>query len=165
MPGATKAQRAATAQRRTQAIALRLAGVDYQSIADQLGYASRGAACTDIQRALEQALVEQARDAEVLRQQELLRLDRIQAGVWKNALAGDPRSAEVALKVVDRRCKLLGLDAPARLELITMGAIEAAIADLERQLGEGAPPVDRGIVELVGGGEAGAVAAPPGASG
>ena len=133
--GTSRAQRAATAQRRTQAIALRLAGVDFESIATRLGYASRGAECTDINRALEQSLAEQARDGEVLRQAELLRLDRLQAGVWTQALAGDPRSAEVALKVIDRRCKLLGLDAPARVELMTMGAIEAEIERLSAELG------------------------------
>lgn len=153
---ASRAQRAATAQRRTQAIALRLAGLDFETIATRLGYASRGAACNDINRALEQSLAEQARDVEVLRQAELLRLDRLQAGVWTKALAGDPRSAEVALKVIDRRCKLLGLDAPQRFEVLTMDAVEAEIARLSAELGEttGGVPTEQAGGGLLDGAEA-----------
>lgn len=155
---ASKAQRVTTAQRRRQAVMMRLAGADYELIARQLGYASRGAACTDIQRALEVSLEEQARDAEVLRQQELLRLDRIQAGVWPAAIAGDTKSADIALKIIDRRCRLLGLDAPTRLEVVSMGAVEAEIERLSKQLGE----ADRGVPNepsvngLLGGPEVGA---------
>jgi len=113
---ASKAQRAKTAQRRAQAIALRLAGASYEQIAQQLGYASRSAAYTDIDRALRKGLAEQERDGALLRQQELERLDRLQAGIWPRAISGDYRAADTALRIIDRRCKLLGLDAPQRVE-------------------------------------------------
>jgi hypothetical protein len=38
------------------------------------------------------------------------RLDDLQEGIWDKALAGDSRAVEVALKVLERRAKLLGLD-------------------------------------------------------
>lgn len=140
---ASKAQRAATAERRAKAVALRLAGADYETIAQKLGYAHRGAACQDITRALEASLAEQTRDADMLRQAELLRLDRLQAGAWMAAIGGDPRSIDVVLKVIDRRCKLLGLDAPQRHEVISIDAIDAEIARLSAELGRSeARPAD-----------------------
>jgi hypothetical protein len=102
---ASKAQRAKTAERRGKAVAMRTAGLDYDTIAQRLGYASRGAAHTDITRALEANVAETTRNAEVLREAELLRLDRLQAGVWPAAAAGDPRAIDTALRIIDRRSK------------------------------------------------------------
>lgn len=156
---ASKAQQAVTAKRRSDAIQLRLAGADYDTIATRLGYASRGAAYTDINRALEQRMAEQRQSADVLRRQELERLDRLQTGVWVAAVAGDTKSAEVALRIIDRRIKLLGLDAPVKVSVLTMDAIEAEIARLTEELGvdDGEVPREPGGDELaVGPAEAGA---------
>jgi hypothetical protein len=131
---ASRAQRAKTAQRRTEAIKLRLAGVDFDTIAARLGYASRGAACTDINRALEQAVAEQTASADVLRHEELQRLDRLQAGLWTAAAGGDTKAVDSVLRIIDRRCKLLGLDAPQRHEVITMDAVEAEIKRLTAEM-------------------------------
>lgn len=135
---ASKAQRAVTAERRSKAIALRLAGADYEAIATRLGYASRGAAYTDIDRAMQSAVAEQEQEAAVLRQVELARLDRLQAGIWTTALAGNLKAVDTTIKIIDRRCKLLGLDAPQRLEVLTRDVVEAEIARLTAELGEAA---------------------------
>lgn len=111
-----KAQRARTAQRRNQAIQLRLAGAEWQQIADTLGYSDRAAANKDVTRALDAAVREQDASAEVLRETELQRLDRLQRGLWTAAIAGDPRAVETVLRVMDRRMKLLGLDIPPDVE-------------------------------------------------
>lgn len=132
---ASKAQRAATAERRGKAVAMRLAGLDYETIANRLGYASRGAACQDITRALEANVAEQNRNADVLRQEELQRLNRLQAGVWQAAVSGDTKAVDTALRIIDRRCKLLGLDAPVRHEVVTLDAIDAEIRRLTAELG------------------------------
>lgn len=128
---ASKAQRALTAQRRADAIALKLAGADWAAIARQLGYSGAAAACKDVTRALEAATREQREQAEMLRQVELARLDRIQVGLWTAAAAGDPRAAEVVLKVIAQRIKLLGLDAvpPPRIEEAksVVGALAASL--------------------------------------
>lgn len=113
----SKAQKAQTAERRRKAITLRLAGMDWQSIADQLGYADRGAACKDVNRALEANLAEQSQAADTLREVETLRLDRLQAAAWPSAVKGDLKAIETVLKVIDRRVKLQGLDMPLRAEL------------------------------------------------
>jgi hypothetical protein len=49
------------------------------------------------------------RRAEAIRLEEL-RLDELQEGIWPRALNGDPRSVEVALKVLERRARMSGLD-------------------------------------------------------
>jgi len=141
---ASKAQRAATAERRSKAVAMRLAGMDYDTIVIRLGYSDRGAACKDITRALEANVAEQNRTVDVLRQAELQRLDRLQAGMWTAAAGGDSRAVETVLRIIDRRCKLLGLDAPVRHEVVTLDAIEAEIRRLSTELGESAGGVEAG---------------------
>lgn len=130
---ASKAQRAKTADRRGKAIALRLAGMDWQTIADRLDYSSRAAACVDVNRALEANLAEQSQAADTLREIESLRLDRLQAAAWPAAVKGDLKAIETVLKVIDRRIKLNGLDAPQRTELTGLGggAIQVTGAPLD----------------------------------
>lgn len=137
---ASKAQRAATAERRGKAIAMRLAGLDYETIAKRLGYrGGRGAACKDIERALVANIAAQRTSTEEYREVELLRLDRLQAASWQAAAAGDLRSIETVLRIIDRRCKLLGLDAPVRAEVVTLDYLDAAIREAEAALGGRAP--------------------------
>ncbi|KAB7850133.1 hypothetical protein [Streptomyces mobaraensis] len=131
---ASKAQQAATAERRTKAIAMRLAGVDFETIAERLGYASRGAATKDLIRALEIRHAEQGAQAEVLRSVEAQRLDRLQAAAWALALQGDLKAIETVVRIIDRRCRLLGLDAPARMEVLSIDAIDEQIRLLTDQL-------------------------------
>lgn len=131
---ASKAQRANTAERRKKAITLRLAGMDWQSIADQLGYSTRGAAWTDVTRALEANLAEQTQAADTLREVESLRLDRLQAAAWPSAVKGDLKAIETVLKVIDRRAKLHGLDHPVRTEVTGAdgGPLAVSTADPDR---------------------------------
>jgi hypothetical protein len=49
------------------------------------------------------------RRAEAIRLEEQ-RLDELQEGIWDKALKGDARAVEVALKVLERRARMLGLD-------------------------------------------------------
>ncbi|MFI7608899.1 hypothetical protein ACIBTV_27815 [Micromonospora sp. NPDC049366] len=140
---ASRAQQAQTAKRRRDAIQLRLAGADWDTIAERLGYASRGAACTDVTRAMEKAAAEAVRDADVLRQVELDRINRLQLAYWPKAIGGDTDAARVVQWCIDRRAKLTGLDAPIKHQVVTMGAIEAAIAELEAQL----PPAARDALD------------------
>ncbi|MGW2936063.1 hypothetical protein ACWDA7_30395 [Streptomyces sp. NPDC001156] len=131
---ASKAQQAKTADRRAKAIALRLAGVDWQTIADRLDYSDRGAACKDVTRALERNLVEEAQQVAVLRQVTVERYDRLQAAYWPKALRGDIKAAEIVLKVLAQRAKIEGTDAPQKVEVLTIDAIDAQIAALREQL-------------------------------
>ncbi len=53
-----------------------------------------------------------AEAVEEYRELELARLDALQAAHWPQAVAGSVRSADLVLRVIDRRIKLLGLDQP-----------------------------------------------------
>lgn len=132
----TIAKRADTADRRRKAIEMRIAGHHWQDIADTLHYASKGAAHTDVTRALEQAVAELAIPLEGYRQLELDRLDTMQTALWPKVLSGDTKAIDTTLRLMDRRAKLLGLDAPQRMEVVTLDAVDAAIADLTRQLAD-----------------------------
>lgn len=135
---ASKAQRAKTAERRAKAIALKLAGLEYQAIADRLGYASRSAAYTDIKRALDANLAQVSESVEDLRTFELMRLDRLQAAAWPAAANGDPRLIETVLKIMaERRRYVRGLEAPAQSE-VTLDYIDDLIRAAEEDLGRGA---------------------------
>jgi hypothetical protein len=155
---ASRAQRAKTAERRKVAIDMRMAGASWDQIAEKLDYSSRGAACQDVNRALEANIAEQATVVEVLRETELQRLDILWADAWAvlkrehvtvshgkvvyDDRTGEPmlddgpvlQAVNTLLKIQERRAKYLGLDAPTKVEAITVDAIDAEIARLAAEL-------------------------------
>ena len=76
------------------------------------------------------------RSVEEYRVLQRTRLDELMATYLPNALAGDHKSAEFVMKVLDRQAKLEGLDAPTKHEVLTLDAIDAEIRKLEAILGE-----------------------------
>jgi transposase-like protein len=104
------------AERRRRAVEMSLIGHTYQAIADELGYANRGT----VHRIVKAALADHEMDSvDELRQLELDRLDTLQYAYWAQALAGDHAAANIVLKVMDRRLKLLTLPVawdPSRVE-------------------------------------------------
>jgi hypothetical protein len=104
---ASEKQRATTAERRRRAVAMRFAGVDYETIAERLGYAGRAAACKDVQRALAPNIAEDAAPStDEARALELMRLDRLQAAAWPAVLKGDLRAIDTVVRIIATRAKL-----------------------------------------------------------
>ncbi|MEU8276479.1 hypothetical protein ACFYOK_36005 [Microbispora bryophytorum] len=134
------ARKVVIAQRRTKAVQLRLAGLSYAAIKEQLGYASAGAASKDVTRALREAARAQQESAEELLQIEIDRLDRVMAGLWPKAIAGDTKAAEVVEKLIYRRSTLLGLDLINR-NGIDDGDTVSLLGSLFQQLQEKHRPV------------------------
>jgi len=102
--------RALASARKCRAIQLKLQGLTYQQIADELGYTSRGTVYKIIRTAQAAQLtgaVEEHLDIEVSR------LNALQAAVWPAAMSGDLRALVVAARIIDARCRLLGLIGPA----------------------------------------------------
>ena len=97
--------------RQRQALELRLGGAPYHSIASALGYATAYGAQLAIEAALKKTLQEPAED---VRKIELERLDALLLAVWGKARKGDYFAIDAALKILARRAKLLGLDAPVK---------------------------------------------------
>lgn len=143
MSGTPVAKRAEVALRRTEAIKMRNGGATWEEVAETLGYASRGAAQTDVTRALKAYVDMQGLAAEELRARELSDLDAIRDRVldvmnrrhvivqngkivrdWVDGEPGEPledsgpvlAAADRLLKISERRARLLGLDAPVKVE-------------------------------------------------
>jgi len=78
--------KALAAARKQRAIQLKMQGLSYQQIADEMGYASRGTVYKII-RGAQSARLSDA--VEEHRELELARLDALQTAVWDQAMAGD----------------------------------------------------------------------------
>lgn len=105
-------------ERQAQAIQLRIAGANLTQIAQRLGYKNPSGAHQAIMAALRDMLPEQDRaDA---RRLELAKLDRLEMSAWNRAL-GDGEDADKAaytiLRCIGQRSKLLGLEAPAAVDV------------------------------------------------
>lgn len=116
------------AERRKKALALRLGGATLTDIAETLGV-SIGTVHNDIRKCLSD--IPRA-EADELRSQEVARLDKLQGACWPLALGGDLAAIDRAVKIIDRRAKMLGLDAPQQVEVT--GADVDLDATVERLL-------------------------------
>lgn len=99
--------------RRRQVIALLLAGVSQKDAARTLNLSS-DIISGDVKAIRQQWRAERSEDLNALIQLELSRLDRLQMGHWENAIRGGVQATDACLKIIDRRIRLLGLDAPER---------------------------------------------------
>ena len=117
----------------TEALKYRSRGYTYQQIADTMG-CSKPTAFARVKRALAAIpaeAVDEYRRLEGERLDNLLAIATHQAMTKKSLFAIDR-----CLAIMDRRAKLLGLDAPIKTEVITLDYIQQEIARLEATLGE-----------------------------
>lgn len=114
-------------ERRKQLVQLKLAGLDWATIADRCGYSSGDYARLDYRRAREASKVELHTSVEEARWLEVDRLDRLQAAVWPKALKGDTKAADTAHRLIVSRCKILGLEAPTQIQLNARMDLESTI--------------------------------------
>lgn len=131
--------RARAAWRRSRALELAMAGHDYQTIAERVGFANRGTSWRAVHDALAAQIAAHAAEYRALT---AARLDALIAAHWEEATtARNPRSAEVVLKAVLQQSKLLGLDslptAPAEQvrTVVVGGTSEEYIAALRQLAG------------------------------
>lgn len=134
--GASRAQRAAAAAKRKQAVALKIAGVDWATIAERVGYASAGAACTAVNEALRVNLEELDEETEELRALTVARYDRLQAAWWPSALKDNAKAAEIVLKCLAGRARIEGTEAPTRVSVDAQKLGDEILAMLG-EVGEG----------------------------
>ncbi|MBP5896325.1 hypothetical protein [Streptomyces scabiei] len=99
-------------ERAVQALTLRLAGVDWSTVADKLGFAD---AADALEAASEVADTQyDGLPLDPLRVLEVLRYDRLQAAVWKDAMKGDLGAVSAVLNISDRRIRTLRLNQRSR---------------------------------------------------
>jgi len=113
MPGESKIspRRILAAEKQVKAMELRKAGATFREIGEKLGYTEAGA-----RKAVMSALRKTLREpADELRTLEVERLDAMMQGLWPEALRGNPNAVTRVLNIMERRAKLLGLDAPAKV--------------------------------------------------
>ncbi len=122
---------------------LRLGGVDWTEIAERTGYLDGRIASMAVTAWLQKIAIEQAPgQRRGALQLELDRLDQIQAAFWDLTLAGDYHAAEVVLKIVGRRCTIMGFDPPGDTDLtpprtvLVTGSGEQHVATLQSLIAE-----------------------------
>jgi len=99
-------------ERQLSALEMRKAGLTYQRIADNLGYANPAGARKSVVAAMKKTLRE---PADEVRELELARLDDMVNSIWH--LKHKPEYMDRILKIMERRSKLLGIDAPIKQDL------------------------------------------------
>jgi hypothetical protein len=99
--------------RAAHAMNMRASGFTYDEIAEAIQTSEERA--RDIVRdSMRRAIAE---PADEIRHQEHFRLEKLMAVVWPRAMRGDGFAVDRALRIMERKAKLLGLDAPAELDI------------------------------------------------
>ena len=108
MESKSSPRRIAAVERQRQALVLRLAGADFESIAKTLGYKDRSGAYRSVMAALARV---PAPEAKTYRQVNLERLNMMRLQYWQRLRKGDMDAMDMELKVQGREAHYLGLDA------------------------------------------------------
>jgi predicted transcriptional regulator len=116
----------------TEALRLRSLGYTYQRIADEMGV-TKTAAYERVNRALAAIPLEEVERYRTIQREQL---DRLMASWLPEAIAGNPKAAEIVLKIIEKRSKLEGTDQPIKHEVLTLDAIQAEILRLEAELAD-----------------------------
>ncbi len=144
-------------------VALHMAGVKFDDIAEQVGYADRATAYNAVMRAIRR---ETAENVEEVRSAEIARLDELLAVLWPKAKGGDLQATDRILRLQERRARYLGLDhadgiAERQVELaerqaeLLAGVIRAILDELglTSKQQEVAPQIVRRHLAAIGTGE------------
>lgn len=107
----TSIRKIAGVEKRQRAVSLRRGGASFDQIAKTMN-CSRTMAYKMVSCELQKLAEETKEETGHLRLLELERLDRIFIPVYDGALGGDLPSVDRCLKIIDQRCKLLGLNMP-----------------------------------------------------
>lgn len=105
-----------------RALDLRVAGHTFREIGELMG-CGKSKADELVSRALKHSNEAMARKGTLFRELEAQRLDKLMATLWQSAssMATDSeernRTIDRVLKIMERRAKMLGIDAPTRSEL------------------------------------------------
>ena len=131
-PEQTAEEKAAELEaKEAKVLELRRAGFTFQRIAEEVGYATPSGA----QRALERIMTRNIPQApEEFRWQELDHLDRMQVALWPRAMKGDDRAIGTIIRLMERRARLVGIDAPQRIqaEVVNYDGTRDIDGDIER---------------------------------
>jgi len=97
-----------------RALELKKSGASYQAIADALGFKARSHAYSLVMEGLADLDALSEESAAELRRVELERLDAMTLSLWEER--SNPRVTDSLLRISERRARLLGIDAPEKIE-------------------------------------------------
>ena len=109
-------RRIRTTEKTLKALELRKRGLNYTQIGEKLGCA-RSTACRYVLSELENLADKCREEAVHVRDLELQRLDALYLKAWEAVEEGDLPAIDRCLRVQERRAKLLGLDAAAKVDV------------------------------------------------
>lgn len=116
-------------ERSRRAVELRKAGASFEVIAQTLGYASPSGAHAAVKRAMDRALQEPVAE---LRQLQYERYNHMLMLKWPQVQQGDDQAFRTALDIMDRQNRLMGADAPQRIEQHTVVEGAVVVAEVDR---------------------------------
>lgn len=116
----TSARAIAAAKKKADSLRMREAGATLQQIADKHWSGHRSNAHRAITEALAEVSVE---NVEEVRKLENARLDAMLLGLWKNATRGDTQSTAAVVRIMERRARMNGTDAPTQTEELGDGIV------------------------------------------
>ena len=114
------AQKITTAERREKALKYRKAGMTYKQIGEQLGISFQAAHKLVIS-ALDEITKKINEEADQLRTLEVERLNTLFLSMYNKAIKGDHGAVDRCLRIMERRARLLGLDAPTKQDVTSGG--------------------------------------------
>jgi transcriptional regulator with XRE-family HTH domain len=137
MDGKLTADDDALAERRQRVAALRLMHYTQREIAAELGV-SVATINRDLAVVRTEWAERRSQSYESWVGEELAKLDMLERAILPAAISGDDKAQARLVQFMDRRARMMGLDKPERFEhtVITMDAVEAEIARLEREMTE-----------------------------
>lgn len=103
-----------TLQREADVLKLRRAGFTFDLIAKQLNYSHASGAQKAYVNACKRIVYSEVEEVRAI---EMDRLDIAQSAIWQNVLRGDTQAVNSLIRIMERRAKLLGLDAPTRQQV------------------------------------------------
>lgn len=124
-------------ERRAKALELRKSGMTYSAIGKALGV-SICMAHKDVHHVIDQLAKEARETAEAVRDIELERLDAMLKALWPAVEEGDTSSISTALRVAERRARLLGLDAPVKQEVTGANGGPLSFVEVAKQFADAA---------------------------
>lgn len=102
--------------RQVEALRLRASGMNYEEIGKAMGI-PKGSAYRHVMKALASLRENVKEEADQVRVLELQRLDGLFKRAFEAVDSGDIRAIDQAIRCMDRRAKLMGLDAATRQEI------------------------------------------------
>ena len=108
---------AAVQMKRGLAMALRLTGASYGDIVKAGVYTSRSGARSAVMAALKENYTE---PTEQVRAMEVARLEALISAHWSKAIGGDIASTKLCIEISARKCRILGIDAPMKVDIVGM---------------------------------------------